>query len=87
MKINIEVDISPEEVRRLYGLPDLSSVHKTLSNTISESLHQCDEKTLNGLLSPAISKGMNSLESYQKLLSSLFEKSNDQQTKPDSNEH
>ena len=28
MKFNIEVDCTPEEVRRLVGLPDLSSVHE-----------------------------------------------------------
>ncbi len=27
MKFNIEVDTTPEEVRRLVGLPDLSDVH------------------------------------------------------------
>jgi Family of unknown function (DUF6489) len=27
MKFNIEVDCTPEEVRRLVGLPDLSEVH------------------------------------------------------------
>ncbi len=27
MKFNIEVDTTPEEVRRLLGLPDLSDVH------------------------------------------------------------
>ncbi len=28
MKFNIEVDATPEEVRRLLGLPDLSDVHE-----------------------------------------------------------
>jgi Family of unknown function (DUF6489) len=28
MKFNIEVDTTPEEVRRLMGLPDLSEVHE-----------------------------------------------------------
>ena len=28
MKFNIEVDTTPEEVRRLVGLPDLSDVHE-----------------------------------------------------------
>lgn len=87
MKINIELDISPEEVRRLYGLPDLSSIHKTLTSTISESLNQSDEKTLNSLLSPMISSGMSSIEGYQKLLSALFEKAGKSQNKPDGSEH
>lgn len=87
MKINIELDISPEEVRRLYGLPDLSTIHKTLSDTLNDSLIQADEKTRNSLLSPLISTGMNSLENYQKLLGALFEKAGAPPTKPDSSEH
>lgn len=87
MKINIELDISPEEVRRLYGLPDLSSIHKTLTSTLTESLSSSDQKTLNSLLSPMISGGISSIEGYQKLLGALFEKAGKPQNKPDSNEH
>lgn len=29
MKVNIEVDCSPEEMRRFMGLPDVSDVNKT----------------------------------------------------------
>jgi hypothetical protein len=29
MKVNIEVDCSPEEMRRFLGLPDVSDVNKT----------------------------------------------------------
>lgn len=29
MKFNIEVDCTPEEVRRLVGLPDLTDLHET----------------------------------------------------------
>jgi hypothetical protein len=30
MKFNIEVDCTPEEVRRLVGLPDMAPVHEVL---------------------------------------------------------
>ncbi len=32
MKFNIDVDCTPEEVRRLVGLPDLSGVHDVYLN-------------------------------------------------------
>ena len=32
MKFNIDVDCTPEEVRRLVGLPDLSGVHEVYLN-------------------------------------------------------
>lgn len=33
MKINIEIDITPEEARELAGLPNLSSLHTSFLNT------------------------------------------------------
>ena len=34
MKVNIEVDCSPEEMRRFMGLPDVSDVNKTYVDDI-----------------------------------------------------
>jgi Family of unknown function (DUF6489) len=34
MKFNIEVDTTPEEVRRLLGLPDLNDVHDVYLNKL-----------------------------------------------------
>ncbi len=87
MKINIELDVSPEEIRQLYGLPDLSAIHKKLSDTINETVSQGDGTALSSLLLPMMSTGMNPLESYQKFLNALFEKVNAQQTKSESEEH
>lgn len=87
MKINIELDISPEEVRRLYGLPDLSNIHQTLSSTISDSLNKGDDKAIKQLLTPLISTGMNSLDSYQKLLGALFTMGSTKKTTTESGEH
>ncbi len=36
MKFNIEVDCTPEEVRRLVGLPDLTAVHDVYLNQVKE---------------------------------------------------
>ncbi len=38
MKFNIEVDCSPEEVRRLVGLPDLTSVHDVYLDRMKETM-------------------------------------------------
>jgi hypothetical protein len=36
MKFNIEVDTTPEEVRRLVGLPDLTEVHEVYLAKLKE---------------------------------------------------
>lgn len=36
MKFNIEVDCTPEEVRRLVGLPDLTDVHEAYLSRVKQ---------------------------------------------------
>lgn len=38
MKFNIEVDCTPEEVRRLVGLPDLGPVHAAYLAQVGEAM-------------------------------------------------
>ena len=38
MKFNIEVDCTPEEVRRLVGLPDLSDLHQAYLDQMKETM-------------------------------------------------
>jgi hypothetical protein len=38
MKFNIEVDCTPEEVRRLVGLPDLTGVHDVYLDRIKDTM-------------------------------------------------
>jgi Family of unknown function (DUF6489) len=38
MKVNVEVDCTPEEARRLMGLPDLTPVHDAFIAQIQDTL-------------------------------------------------
>lgn len=38
MKINVEVDCTPEEARRFMGLPDMSPVHEAYINVMKEAV-------------------------------------------------
>jgi len=40
MKFNIEVDCTPEEVRRLVGLPDLAGVHDVYLDRIKDTMNK-----------------------------------------------
>ena len=72
MKISIDVDLSPEELRRLFGLPDFTPAQ----NLIVEALNRQIEKGLDGSLLPSMMRavvegGMQSFEAYQKLVTNL----------------
>lgn len=38
MKVNFEVDCTPEEVRRLVGLPDLTGVHDVYLDRLKDTM-------------------------------------------------
>ncbi|MCO7227073.1 DUF6489 family protein [Pleionea sp. CnH1-48] len=38
MKVNFEIDASPEEWRRFFGMPDVSSFHEELINQMKEKM-------------------------------------------------
>lgn len=38
MKINVEVDCTPEEARRFMGLPDLTPVHEAYIKVMQEAI-------------------------------------------------
>ncbi|OQW77169.1 MAG: hypothetical protein B7Y43_07350 [Sphingomonas sp. 28-62-20] len=38
MKINVEVECTPEEARRLMGLPDFSPVHEKYITALTDSM-------------------------------------------------
>ncbi len=72
MKIEISIDISPEEARRLYGLPDLSTLHTDIVAKLQQAIAKNDVGVLGNLMGPMASAGLKSIEDYNKMLWSLF---------------
>ena len=44
MKINVEVDLTPEELRRFMGLPDVGVVHKQLLDQFAQRVASSSEQ-------------------------------------------
>lgn len=44
MKINIEVDLSPEEMRELMGLPELKGLHEAVLGQVTDRLKNSVEQ-------------------------------------------
>lgn len=44
MKINVEVDITPEELRRFMGLPDVQGLHQQMLEGFAQRLQSSSEQ-------------------------------------------
>jgi len=69
MKISIDVEMTPEEFRKVLGLPDLAPLQQEMVNQIREQMEAgtegYDPLTL---FKPALNGSQNSVEVMQKLL-------------------
>ena len=67
MKFHIEIDCTPEEARRLFGLPDVSRMNEELTQEFQTRIHEAfmgsDSETL---VKQWLQTGMSGLEQMQK---------------------
>ena len=70
MKIKIEIDIKPEEARKVMGLPEVESMQNDLMDQIKEKMQQ----EINAMTDPQafmeryLPLGMQGLEQFQKMM-------------------
>ncbi len=73
MNIKIDMDMTPEEMRRLMGLPDVQPFHDELIDKLREQLRAgaegYDPLTL---LKPYMSSATNSMEMLQRLMAGVI---------------
>ncbi|MEE4381214.1 MAG: DUF6489 family protein [Pseudomonadales bacterium] len=73
MKLNVELELSPEELRRLLGLPDVAPVNDMLVERLRDQMEKgLDGTLLRNLVQSMIKGGTQGIEVYQSLLGSLF---------------
>lgn len=73
MKFKIDVEITPEELRRALGLPDVAELQQEMIAKVREQM----EAGVEGydpltLLKPYLNNGIGSMEAFQKLLFSMM---------------
>ena len=73
MKISVDVDLTPEELRRLFGLPDLTPIQTLVVDRITRQVEKgMDSNLLAGITRSIITGGVQSWEAYQNLLSGIL---------------
>ncbi|GLR65278.1 DUF6489 family protein [Marinospirillum insulare] len=72
MKVNIELEMTPEEFRKAMGLPDVQPFQDDLMRKIREQMEAgVDGYDPLSLLKPFVSQGFDSVSSYQKMMMDL----------------
>jgi Family of unknown function (DUF6489) len=78
MKITMEVDCTPSEARRFFGLPDLEPVQQAVMKGLEEQiLQQMTKFPAEGLLKNWLSAGTLSAETMQNFMSGIFKHASD----------
>lgn len=71
MKISIDVDLSPQEARELFGWPDLSQLHESTLAAMQQQLAKGDSEALMALLQPYIKGSQQAFSLYQTFFDNL----------------
>ena len=73
MNIKLDIDITPEEMRRLVGLPDVQPFHEELMDKLREQMHAgaegYDPLTL---FKPYMGPAVSSMEMFQRFMGSVM---------------
>lgn len=84
MKVSVDVDLTPEELRRLFGLPDLTPIQALVVERITRQVEKgMDSNVLAGITRSIITGGVQSWEAYQKLLAGILNVSKTSEAKKD----
>lgn len=73
MKVKVELDVTPEETRRLLGLPDVSPVNDLLVERLRDQVEKgLDGTLLRNMMQSVIKGGAQGLDAYQTLLATIM---------------
>lgn len=73
MKVKVEFDMTPEETRRLLGLPDVSPVNDLLVEKLREQVEKgLDGTLLRTMMQSVIKGGTQGLEAYQNAIAAIM---------------
>lgn len=73
MKVNIELDISPAEAREMFGLPDFSELHSSITTDLLKKCEQDPQKAFETFIQPSIESGMSGFSAYQKMMNKFLQ--------------
>lgn len=74
MKITIDIDMTPEELRQFMGLPDVSEVQETIMSKMKESvMDTMSEQGSTDAQKGLVEQSFKAMEAYQDMFKSMLE--------------
>lgn len=82
MKISVEIDMTPEELRRFLGLPNVEGLQEEMVKMAQKQMQESGQNMFNDLLTGAVQPMM----AYQQWLQRMMLGDNKAGAKPDTND-
>lgn len=73
MKVSIELELTPAEAREIFGLPDFSDLHQTLTADVIKKCQQDPQAAFETIIKPALEQGMNGFSTYQTMMAKFMQ--------------
>ena len=74
MKIKIDIDMTPEELRQFMGLPDVSEVQETIMDKMKDSIiDSMDKQGSTDAQKGLVEQSFKAMEAYQDMFKSMLE--------------
>ena len=74
MNIKIDIEMTPEELRRFMGLPDVSGVQEAIMGKVKDSIvDKMREQGLAGVQAGFVEQSFKAMEAYQKMFQDTLE--------------
>ena len=81
MKVKIEVDLSPSEAREIFGLPDFSDLHSTITEDLMKKCQQDPQTAFETFIKPSMESGLTGFSAYQNMMANFFQPGADKSDK------
>ena len=70
MKINVDMDLTPEELRRLFGLPDMQPIHDEMLNRMKTEMENNMDPAK--LIENYMTNSAASMEAFQRMMTKFM---------------
>jgi hypothetical protein len=73
MKVTVNVELSPAEAREMFGLPDFSDIHQSLTEDLLKKCQQDPQSAFETFIKPSLETGMNGFSAYQNMMANFMQ--------------
>jgi hypothetical protein len=73
MKVTIDFELTPAEAREIFGLPDFSDLHQSLTADVLKKCQEDPQAAFETFIKPALEQGMNGFSAYQNMMANFMQ--------------